>query len=116
MFQKAQEQLGRNRREARRNTRQIYLLQHLLRCRACGKSFRARSHVNRGGVPLKTLECYYGCKGMKDAPGFHNCRHPKELYASTLERTVWRKVAEAFANPRALTELVAARNAMKSQE
>ncbi|MDP3064699.1 MAG: hypothetical protein Q8O40_16080 [Chloroflexota bacterium] len=84
--------------------------------RVCGKSFGARSHVNRRGVPLKTPERYYGCKGMKDAPGFHNCRRPTELYASTLERAVWRKVAEAFANPKALTEMLEARNARKSQE
>lgn len=116
LFEKVQRQLGRNRREARRNTRQIYLLQHILWCRVCGKAFVARSHVNRHGVPLKTPERYYGCRGMKNSPGYYNCRHPKELYAATLEAAVWRKVAEAFSDPGALVKMLKARNASSAQE
>ena len=116
LFHRVEQQMDKNRSASPRNTKLIYLLQHLLRCRGCGKPFMARSHINRHGKPLKTPERYYGCKGMKESPGAYDCRRPAELYASTMERVVWGEVAQAFANPHALVEILKARNASATEK
>jgi len=110
VFHRVQRQLEKNRSLSLRNTKLIYTLQHLLRCRVCGKTFQARSHSNRHGKPIRTPERYYGCRGMKQSPGAYHCRRPAELYAPTLESVVWDKVAQAFADPHALIEILKARN------
>jgi len=115
LFHRVQQQLEKNRSASPRNTKLIYLLQHLLWCRGCGKPFLSRSHSNRHGKPLKTPERYYGCRGMKASPGAYYCRKPTELYASTVERVVWDKVAQAFADPPALVEILKARNAVATE-
>ncbi|GEM_PF-2462034 len=115
-FQQVQRQLDSNRTESPRNTKQVYLLQHLLRCRGCGKPFIARSQVTRHGKPLKAPVGYYGCLGMKKSPGAYSCRRSAELRASSLEEAVWDKVAQAFAEPKALVEILKARAAASAQE
>lgn len=116
LFQQVQQRLDRNRTESPRNTKQIYMLQHLLWCRGCAKPFIARSRVTRGGKPLKAPVRYYGCLGMKKSPGAYVCRKSAELPAATLEQAVWDKVAQAFAEPRALVEILKARAAISAQE
>ncbi len=111
VFQKVQRQLEKNRVISPRNTKQIYLLQHLLHCRVCGRSFHARCHCTNHGKPLKTPERYYGCRGMQQSPGAYHCRRPAEFYAPTLENVVWDEVAQAFADPKALIEMLKVRNA-----
>jgi site-specific DNA recombinase len=110
LFQQVQRQLQKNRIISPRNTKQTYLLQHLLWCRVCGKSFSVRSHVSRNGKPLKTPERYYRCQGMLYSPGAYHCRKPTELNANRIEALVWEKISEAFSNPQSLLEILKIRS------
>ncbi len=110
LFQRVQRQLQKNQIISPRNTKQTYLLQHLLWCRVCNKRFGARSHINRNSRPMKTPERYYGCRGMRQNLGGHNCRKPAEIYATRMENLVWDKVSKAFADPQSLLAILKLRN------
>jgi hypothetical protein len=64
----------------------------------------------RNGKLLKTPERYYGCKGMLNNSGGHNCRKPTELYATRIESIVWEKVSEAFSAPQSILEILKIRS------
>ena len=89
---------------AKRNTKVLYLLQHLLRCTECGRKFRAharwRTHATRNGqrvtydltVPLR----YYSCTGSVHRL---RCREKPTIKAERLERCVWDEVKEVLQEP-----------------
>ena len=99
---------------AKRNTRVLYLLQHLLRCTECGRKFRAhsrwRTHATRGGqrvtydlaVPLR----YYSCTGSARRM---RCRAKPTIKAERLESRVWEEVKGVLQQPSVIVAGLAAR-------
>ena len=89
---------------ARRNTRVLYLLQHLLRCTECGRKFRAvsrwRTHATRGGkrvaYDLKVPLRYYACTGSVLRL---RCRAKPTIKAERLEQRVWEEVKGVLQQP-----------------
>ncbi len=89
---------------SKRNTKALYLLQHLLRCTKCGRKFRAharwRTHATRGGqrftydltVPLR----YYSCTGSALRL---RCREKPTIKAERLEGRVWDEVKGVLQEP-----------------
>ncbi|MDE2842591.1 MAG: recombinase family protein [Chloroflexota bacterium] len=92
-------------RKARRNTKETYLLQHLLRCGECGHSFHAKSTWSttnvRGGkkyrYDLPTPRRYYRCNGMHSLR--LKCRARHYIRAERLEEPVWSEVSRVLQNP-----------------
>ena len=111
LFDRVQARLGQNRVLSPRNTKYVHILQHLLRCRECGKTFRCKTRSNRGQVPLRVPQRYYCCRGMYNSPGAYHCRRPADIKADFVEKVVWDKVTEAFSQPESLLEMLRARNA-----
>ena len=95
-------------RNAKRNTKVLYLLQHLLRCGECGHNFHAKStwrdSSNRNGqqyrYDLPAPRRYYKCNGMQSL-GL-KCRAPHYIRAERLEEPVWREVKGVIQNPKLL--------------
>ena len=89
---------------ARRNTKALYLLQHLLRCTECGRKFRAlsrwRTHATRGGkrvaYDLKVPLRYYACTGSVLRL---RCRDKPTIKAERLEQRVWEEVKGVLQEP-----------------
>ena len=98
---------------AKRNTKVLYLLQHLLRCTECGRKFRAhsrwRTHTMRGGqrvtydltVPLR----YYSCTGSARRM---RCRAKPTIKAERLEGRVWEEVKGVLQQPSVIVAGLAA--------
>ena len=92
-------------KRSKRNTREFYLLQHVLRCAECGLSFMAKANRytstrHKGKVyryeyptPLR----YYICSGMQT----HRlrCRRLPYIRAERLEERVWSEVKRVLQNP-----------------
>jgi site-specific DNA recombinase len=116
LFDKVQAQLGQNRVLSPRNTKHIHLLQHLLYCRECGKTFHCKTRYRSHHLTLRVPQRYYGCRGMRNSPGAYRCRRPAEIRAELVEKAVWDKVAESFSQPEALLEMLRARNAAAAAE
>ncbi len=115
LFQRIQHRLQDNKRCSPRHSRTFYLLQHLLRCRVCGTTFRCHSrHITRKrtkqglkAYPLATPYRYYECRGTTTHPGKFDCRRPAAITAKTIESLVWQKVSDAFQSPESLKDLLA---------
>ena len=98
---------------ARRNTRVLYLLQHLLRCTECGRKFRAlsrwRTHATRGGrrvaYDLKVPLRYYACTGSALRL---RCREKPTIKAERLEKRVWEEVKGVLQGPSVIVAGIAA--------
>ncbi len=92
-------------RRARRNTKETYLLQHLLRCGECGHSFHAKSTWSTTNVQggkkyrydLPTPRRYYRCNGMHSLR--LKCRARHYIRAERLEEPVWSEVRRMLQNP-----------------
>jgi len=91
---------------AKRNTRNVYLLQGLLLCKECGLRFRARSQRQstthrRGGRSytyiLKKPRSYYICLGTERYR--LKCRKQASLRADALDGLVWDEVARILREP-----------------
>ncbi len=82
-------------RKARRNTKVLYLLQHLLRCGECGYNFPAKSTWSTTNVrdgkkyryELPTPRRYYKCNGMQSMRLDRRVRH--YIRAERLEVPHW---------------------------
>ena len=89
---------------AKRNTKVTYLLQHLLRCAECGRTFRAASRWHRNAVrhgqripyDLKNPLRYYSCTGSKLRL---RCREKPSIRAERLEERVWEEVKQVLQEP-----------------
>ena len=98
---------------ARRNTKALYLLQHLLRCTECGRKFRAvsrwRTHATRGGkrvaYDLKVPLRYYACTGSVLRL---RCREKPTIKAERLEQRVWEEVKGVLQEPSVIIAGIAA--------
>ena len=98
---------------SRRNTKALYLLQHLLRCAECGRKFRAvsrwRTHATRGGkrvaYDLKVPLRYYACTGSVLRL---RCREKPTIRAERLEQRVWDEVKGVLQQPSVIVAGIAA--------
>ncbi len=92
-------------RKAKRNTKVLYLLQHLLRCGECGHNFHARAtwtsiSVRNGKkytYELPTPRRYYMCNGMQSMR--LGCRERPHIRAEQLEEPIWNEVKRIIQNP-----------------
>lgn len=89
---------------AKRNTRQFYLLQYMLRCAVCGRRLRAQAHwrssSSRNGIrytfELQSPRRYYCCTS-KEAR--RKCRPRPFINANKIEGRVWDEVCEVLKQP-----------------
>ena len=96
--------LGERFNHAKRNTKQFYLLQHMLRCTECGRKFRAqamwRSSTKRKGqrmnYELAIPKRYYCCTGKEVRL---RCRKKPFIRAEKLESRVWEEVRGVLEEP-----------------
>ena len=92
-------------RRAKRNTKVLYLLQHLLRCGECGHNFHAKAtwrttNVRNGKkyrYDLSTPRRYYMCNGMQSLR--LPCRNRPNIRAERLEEPIWLEVKRVIQNP-----------------
>ena len=91
--------------KAKRNTKVVYLLQHLLKCGECGRNFHARASwtttsVRKGKAytyDLSTPRRYYMCNGMQSMR--LRCREKPYIRAEQLEEPIWSEVKRVLQNP-----------------
>ena len=91
--------------KAKRNTKVLYLLQHLLKCGECGRNFHARASWTTTSVrngkkyqyDLSTPRRYYMCNGMQSMR--LRCREKPYIRAEQLEEPIWREVKRVLQNP-----------------
>ena len=91
--------------KAKRNTKVVYLLQHLLKCGECGRNFHARASWTTTSVrngkkyqyDLSTPRRYYMCNGMQSMR--LRCREKPYIRAEQLEEPIWREVKRVLQNP-----------------
>ena len=89
---------------AKRNTKQFYLLQYMLRCSECGRKFRAqamwRSSSSRNGkrynYELSTPNRYYCCTGKEIRL---RCRAKPFINADKIEGRIWEEVRRVLEQP-----------------
>ena len=92
-------------RKAKRNTKVLYLLQHLLRCGECGHNFHARAAWTSVSIrngkkytyELPTPRRYYMCNGMQSMR--LGCRERPFIRAERLEEPIWDEVKRVIQNP-----------------
>ena len=104
-WERAQKLKQQRSRRAKRNTKVLYLLQHLLRCGECGHHFHAKSPRGTTSVrngkkyrcDLSTPRRYYMCNGMQSLR--LRCRKRPYIRAERLEEPIWREVKRVIQNP-----------------
>ncbi len=104
-WERAQKVKKQRSRRAKRNTKALYLLQHLLRCGECGHNFHAKSARGTTNVPngkkyrydLSSPRRYYMCNGMQSLR--LRCRKRPYIRAERLEEPKWREVKRVIQNP-----------------
>ena len=90
---------------SRRNTKEFYLLQHVLRCAECGLVFSAKAKrsitTKRNGKVYRydypNPNRYYICNGMHSLR--LRCREKSSIRAERLEERVWSEVRRVLQNP-----------------
>ena len=118
-WERAQKLKKQRSRTARRNTKVLYLLQHLLKCGECGHNFHAKStwrttNVRNGKkyrYDLPTPRRYYKCNGMQSLR--LRCRERHYIRAERLEEPIWSEVKRVLQNP---DLIVAGIDTLDSQE
>ena len=118
-WERAQSLKKQRSRRAKRNTKVLYLLQHLLRCGECGHNFHAKStwrttNVRNGKkyrYDLPTPRRYYKCNGMQSLR--LRCRERHYIRAERLEEPIWSEVKRVLQNP---DLIVAGIDTLDSQE
>ena len=104
-WKRAQKLKKQRSRKAKRNTKVLYLLQHLLKCAECGRNFHTRASWTttsvRNGKPytyeLTTPRRYYMCNGMQ---GMRlRCREKPYIRAEQVEEPIWNEVKRVLQNP-----------------
>ena len=104
---------------AKRNTKVLYLLQHLLKCGECGHNFHAKSTWSTSSVrngkkyhyDLPAPRRYYKCNGMESLR--LRCRELHYIRAERLEEPIWSEVKRVLQNP---DLIVAGIDTLDSQE
>ena len=91
--------------KAKRNTKVLYLLQHLLKCGECGRNFHTRASWTTTSVrngkaysyELTTPRRYYMCNGTQSLR--LRCREKPYIRAEQLEEPIWSEVKRVLQNP-----------------
>jgi site-specific DNA recombinase len=104
-WERAQKLKKQRSRTAGRNTKVLYLLQHLLKCGECGHNFHARAAWTNTSVrngkkyqyELTTPRRYYMCNGMQSMR--LGCRERPHIRAERLEEPIWSEVKRVLQNP-----------------
>ena len=104
-WERAQSLKKQRSRRAKRNTKVLYLLQHLLKCGECGHNFHAKStwrttNVRNGKkyrYDLPTPRRYYMCNGTQSLR--LRCRQRPNIRAERLEEPIWSEVKRVLQNP-----------------
>ena len=104
-WNRAQRMKRQRSRKSKRNTKVLYLLQHLLRCGECGHNFYAKSiwsstNVRNGKryrYDLPAPRRYYMCNGMQGLR--MRCREKPYIPAEQLEESIWSEVKRVIQNP-----------------
>ena len=107
-------------RRAKRNTKLVYLLQHLLRCGECGRNFHAKStwrttNIRNGKkyrYDLPTPHRYYVCNGAQDLR--LPCRNRPYIRAEQLEEPIWSEVKRVVQNPDSIVAGIAPLHSQES--
>ena len=105
--------------KAKRNTKVLYLLQHLLKCGECGRNFHTRASWTTTSVrngkaysyELTTPRRYYMCNGTQSLR--LRCREKPYIRAEQLEEPIWSEVKRVLQNPDLIVAGIAA---LDSQE
>jgi site-specific DNA recombinase len=94
-WQAANDALVTNRKTAKRNLKNEYLLRGLVRCALCGYTYSGHTYDQDGIVRR-----YYRCVGSGTARGVKGTRcGGARIRADTLERAVWERVKTFVAHP-----------------
>ena len=104
-WEKAQEAKIHRTNRAKRNTKVVYMLQHLVRCTECGmllggKATRQRTIRRNGKVYYYEVEPphrFYRCYGI--SKGMYGCREHPIIRADKLEGLVWNEVTRVAQTP-----------------
>ena len=104
---------------AKRNTKVLYLLQHMMRCAECGflmgGSANTKKEVKRNGklykYELDPPRRYYRCYGYQQMR--LQCRAKPMIRAERLESLVWGEVKNALENPGLIVAGIQALNAQE---
>ena len=104
-WQKAQEAKIQRTNRAKRNTKLVYMLQHLVRCTECGMLFggHATRHrtIRRNGkvyqYELDPPRRRYRCYGI--SKGLYGCREHPMIRAEKLEGFIWDEVKRVVQSP-----------------
>ena len=105
-WERAQKLKKQRSRGAKRNTKVLYLLQHLLKCGECGHNFHAKStwrttNVRNGKkyrYDLPAPRRYYKCNGMQSLR--LRCRERHYIRAERLEEPIWSEGQARYSEPR----------------
>ena len=82
-WQAAKAKRQNNKKFSPRNTKMVYLTQHILVCQECDKRFLVRS--SKGQARLV-------CRGMTYHPHLYNCRNPKSIKYQPIADRLWEGV------------------------
>lgn len=104
-WQRAQEAKFQRTSRAKRNTKVVYMLQHLVRCTECGTLLGGRASRHKttrrdGKVYQYELEPpyrHYRCYGIKK--GLYGCREHPMIRADWLEGLIWNEVKRVVQSP-----------------
>ena len=119
-WERAQKLKKQRSRRAKRNTKVVYLLQHLLRCGECGRNFHARSTWKTTSIrngkkyryDLPTPRRYYICNGMQSLR--LPCRERPYIRAEQLEEPTWSEVKRVIQNPDLIVDCIASLDSQES--
>ena len=111
-WERAQALKKKRSRKAKRSTKVLYLLQHLLKCGECGHNFHARCtwrttnvrNGNRYSYDLPTPLRYYMCNGMQSLR--LRCRERPYIRAERLEEPIWSEVKRVIQNPDVIVDCI----------
>jgi site-specific DNA recombinase len=98
MFEAAQNQLQINCQNAKRNTKQDYLLQGHVHCRQCGRRFRGRFQRVQRKNKLAEVRRYQCAGTQKIVTPVNRCIN-KSWKADDLEALVWEQIERVLDNP-----------------
>ena len=106
--------------KSKRNTKEFYLLQKLLRCAECGRMFGAKTNwystSRRNGKSYRYLSPsprrYYHCYGVNERL---HCREHSFLRAEKLEELVWDEVRQILEDPTAIVDVIESSEAQRGR-
>ena len=104
IFEKAQQQLKKNKELSSRNTKQVYVLQHKIICGLDGYHYQCATryyHSRKTGDPRETK--YYFCTGSRSYFSPKKCPAPS-VSESRILPPVWDKFKEILTHPEVIIE------------